>query len=312
MVQRALTMGQIAAGASVLNMGISLVGFGYTAVQLHQMKDQLQDLSHGVEALGRGMEKANEALIVVTRISESIASEQQRTARDVRRIAVAGVVEHLSEVDAILREYSAEGQLTDSAVRQLQTSLSYLRYRTANVPVDQFYALELELALQGWAAASALAAQIEADKGDPGGHHLSGEADRMRAVVSSWTEGLLRDEDPALATVYRFAWEGFDDRISPERLHRIASLAPSVASREAKRQSDRAAIAIEGRDAAPLGWIDEQVSLAAFLDGLAELFHQVDSRGQLLQCLQGSGVVQPVLDSEEPGLHILELPASPA
>lgn len=81
-----LQASQIAAGASVLNLGVSIAGFAYMAYKLHKIQNSLQTiqqtLNEGFERIDNKLDRLADHLVYIELLVELDRKEQQKLSND--------------------------------------------------------------------------------------------------------------------------------------------------------------------------------------------------------------------------------------
>lgn len=280
-----LQVSQVAAGASVLNLGVSVAGFAYMGYKLNQLEKSVTAMQTRMEEgfgnIDAKLQTLNEQLGYITFVVESSALEQQKVRDSLaelhRTILVIELAELQSWLDQLARFPSDDTKEAIRVASKVRRTLSDQATRTAPA-LDPRAMLVADVAIQGWMAAVATEAQLLMDIG----HHtdakqlIDGEMPRFGTLVKSWSGALLANEREQLNTAYRFAAPRFKDTVLPERVERMARIHErdlQLSSNQARRTSKEAALELEMSHNSSLddGWTLRQLAIAEYVDGLSEL-----------------------------------------
>jgi hypothetical protein len=318
-----LQLSQVAAAASVLNLGVSVVGFAYMGYKLHQIQNALASMQDvmvaGFDRIEGKLDKMSGQLVYLVLLVEENAQEQQRLGDAIAELHRAFLVAHVADLQAMMLDRSRfpDGQpkeaiLTASRVR-LKLSDQALRHTPE---LDARVLLLADISTQGWAAATAAEANLllEIGQAREARQLLESEAQKFTQHAQKWAGALLRNERPQLATAYRFAAPRFAEHVSPARVERICAIAPEdreLAEDGARRKRRAAELELEMSHSAELGpaWDHRQLAIAEYLDGLSELSARLDS----LQAFAAECEIRNVSSHEllpepdaEAGLYLLK------
>ena len=280
-----LQVSQVAAGASVLNLGVSVAGFAYMGYKLNQLEKSVTAmrtrLEEGFGNIDAKLQTLNEQLGYIAFVVESSALEQQKVRDSLaelhRTVLVIELAELQSWLDQLARFPSDDTKEAIRVASKVRRTLSDQATRT--VPnLDPRSMLVADVAIQGWMAAVSTEAQLLMGIG----HHadakqlIDGEKPRFESLVESWAGTLLVAENKQLNTAYRFAAPRFKDLVLPERIDRIArthTQDQQLSENQARRVRKEAALELEMSHNSSLdeNWTMRQLAVAEYLDGLSEL-----------------------------------------
>lgn len=321
---RVLQVSQVAAAASVLNLGVSIVGFAYMGYKLNQLQKEVGALQRTVEA---GFDRVEERLDVLQRqlgyailLAEHSVQERERIHGAVVEVHRVLLVGPLSELQAYLDELD---RYEDGDVRGALRKAGEVRRLMADQaqrvgPEPTAHGLLLGgVSLQGWAAAAATETHLLLRDGRF--DHALGvieEARRdFREVSEGWAGALLGEAPDPLRTAYRFSLPRFEADMLPERVERIARLNPpdaDLAAEAVRRARAEAEVELDMSYNAALDedWTRRQVAEADFLDGLSEMSDRLDglhafARECEARDVPSSADLLPGEDAQ-PGLYLLD------
>lgn len=318
-----LQVSQIAAAASVLNLGVSVAGFAYMGYKLNQLQKSMlamqERMEVGFDRIDAKLDAIAGQLGYLVRLSESNAEEQQRIRTSLAELHRAVLVSELAELqswldqrdrfpqddpkEAIRAASKVRGTLSDQAVR-------------ATPEFDPRVMLWADISIRGWVVATATEAQLLMELGlhRDARQLIEREHPRFAVLSESWTSALIADERPQLETVYRFAAPRFEGVILPERIERMTRVhAPDrdLSDERRKRAANEAALELEMSHSASLGdeWMHRQIAIAEYLDGLSELSDRLVGLGAFareceVRSLPSSRDALPGPDAT-PGVYVL-------
>ncbi|MEO5365490.1 MAG: hypothetical protein H7831_03910 [Magnetococcus sp. WYHC-3] len=322
-----LKFSQIAAAASVLTLGVSIIGFAYTGRKLNQVRNAVETLHENMHDLFQQthsrldtMTGQLDYLVLLARDNAEVQRSIRGSLEEIHNLLlhkeVAELQSHLEHLARFPDESCRASIPVASRVKQIMSGHA-LRVTPA---LDPSVMLRADLALRGWAVGAA----TEADLLMKEGLHLEAkrvideEYPKLKRISERWAETLLQAEvTPPLQTAYRFLTPRLREHIMPERVERIARIyAPD---RERSAYAQRWA-----RQDAEVEWgmshqapmdeasLNRQLAIAEFTDGLSELGSRLGSLGASAQECELRGLASsrdlvPGHDAPE-GLYIL--PAS--
>lgn len=318
-----LQVGQIAATASVINLGVTIAGFVYMNHKLDRLQqsvNQIQTLlSRGLAELGGKLDVALEGLHYLLLFAVEGRAEQERLQQAVTELHRTVLFSHLAEMQASWLDLR---RFPDSSPREAIKAATKARHvfqematriSPTNSPRD---ILLVDTTIQGWAVATAAEFMLllKANKADEAMAIAKEAADALRRCGREWAHHLLRSPHSDLSTAYRFGVERFQDKITAERVERIARLSPfdeSVSMEAARRRRDEADVELRLSRNTDLdvGWDRSQLAVAEFLDGFSELLERIESMVEFAKlCLEAGQPAENILPKEgAPGeIYILE------
>lgn len=323
-------LSQIAAGASVLNLGVSIAGFAYMGYKLHQIQKSLGNLQQFVEEgfnrVESGFNRVDHRLDVISGqlaylylLVEDSREQQQKLAKAISYIHQAMLIKEIAALNAELddrkrfpNESPRESLKVASRVRLFLASQAL----QASPELNAELMLNADVSIQGWAVATATEANLllEIGQNQEAKELLAQEVPKFKQVAEKWGDELISDHNSYLSTAYRFTNSRFENHITPERIERIAQISPSdrtLSPEQIRRQKTNAEVEFEMSHSAQLdeAWTHRQVAVAEYLDTLSELSARLDTIQSFAalcesQNAKSSRDLLPGVDAET-GLYVL-------
>lgn len=324
MLSQVMGLSQIAAGASVLGLGVSIAGFAYVGHKLHQLQQSIGKVQQTMEAgFGRiegRIDHISGQLGYLQLLVEDSRKEQARLATSITDLHKAVLVKEMAGLQAAIHNRQ---RFPDSPVNEdLKTATSARTFLSnqalSNSPeLDAHKLMMADIAIQGWAIAATTEAYILLETGHilEAKQLLRAEVCRFKSLATQWTDVLIESERPELATAYRFTDDRFQGYILNERIERIATLSSlDVGLTEAQKQRKLDDIEVEFEmsysSSFDSSWVHRQVAEANYMDCLSELLYRIESLESFAILCDDSGVKssRELLpdDSYEPGLYLLK------
>ncbi len=318
-----LQLNQIAAGASVLNLGVSIAGFAYMGYKLHQLQKSLdtvqQSMQAGFDRVDERFDQLSNQLGYLHLLVEHNRQEQQRLGKKVSELHHLLL---LKEIAALQAELIDRDRYPNEPIREALKVSARVRLVLANQATQtapKFTAeamLVTDLAIQGWAAATAVETHLllETGKMQDACELLEAEVPRFRQLVERWATVLLTNQRPHLSTAYRFATPRFERHISRDRVERIVTISPgdiTLSSEQAHRKRKDAELEFEMSYSAQFDqqWLHHQLAAAEYLDMLSELCARLEGLEAFAKLCDRSGAQSSheLLPSStsEPGLYAI-------
>ena len=299
-----LGLSQIAAGASVLNVGISAVGFAYMGYKLNQIQTSLGKMQQSMEA---GFKNVDERLDVLSGqlaylhlLVEQNRQGQMHLAEAINQIHRTILINEIAELRA---ELIAKDRFPDTSIQSALKVASKVRMVMSDRALQITPELEpqkmllADVATQGWAVASATEAHLLLEVGmfEDAKELLSFEVTRFKHNAEQWTNNLLSKERPELNTAYRFTAPVFKQHISPERVSRIANISKcdrNLSLEKKQEKQDDIAVEFQMSYASQFdrNWIYQQVAIAEYLDTFSELSARLETLKDFTILCQKTGV----------------------
>lgn len=312
----AMGLTQIAAGASVLNLGVSIAGFAYMGYKLHQIQKNLGHIQQSMEAgfnrieadlyridrnievgfnkVGASLNRIDNRLDIISGqlsylylLVEDNRQKQQSLAKAISHIQQAMIIQEIAALNA---EINDRQRFPNESPRECLKVANRVRLFLANQALqispqlDAELMLSTDIAIQGWAIATATEANLLLEIGQ---HHeayelLVQEVPKFQQVAQRWGNELVSNENSYLSTAYRFTNSRFQNHITPERVERIIEISPSDYSLSPEQiRSKKNGVDVEfemsHNSQWDETWINRQVAIAQYLDTLSELSARLDS-----------------------------------
>ncbi|BAZ45576.1 hypothetical protein NIES4102_26000 [Chondrocystis sp. NIES-4102] len=299
-----LQMSQISAGASVLNLGISAVGFAYMGYKLHKIQTALGKMQQSMEA---GFNNIKERLDVLSGqlaylhlLVQENRQEQIKLADAINQLHRTILIKEIAQLRA---ELIAKDRFADTSIQPVLKVASKVRM----IMSDQALQISPELephkmllagvATQGWAVATATETHLLLELGmfEAAEELLNLEIPRFQQNAQLWTDNLLKTERPEINTAYRFTAPLFQQHISQERVNRIINISSSDRNLPLdKKQEKQDDIAVEFQmsytSQFDQNWVYRQVAIAEYLDTFSELSARLETLKDLTTLCQKTGV----------------------
>ncbi len=281
-------MSQIAAGASVLNLGVSIIGFTYMHFRMNQLQNAISDLKNTVEAGIQNIESRLDTLSGQLAYLQILAEQSRSEILDaISELHRAIFIQTLAKLQAELANLT---RFPDSSPRETLKALTETRVffvdQAHQIPTQRQarYLLLGDIALKGWAVSLATESQLLIKHGflKDSTAILNSEVPRFRRLSQKWCEALLPDDRPRLQTAYAYNAPRFAPYISTERIQRIARLSPadqSLTPEQLYRRKSDLDVEFQMSYFRDLNksWYLTQVGIAEYLDQLSELTERLES-----------------------------------
>lgn len=287
-----LQVSQIAAAASVLNLGVSIAGFAYMGHKLNQIQKSLGDVQELIETGFKNLESKLDRMSVQLSYLFLLAQEsnesQKRLEYALQEVHRLLLVQTLAKMNAAIQDYVMFGDQTiRDNIRIAEEVRSILLDQATRVEasLNPKALLIADLSINGWMIALIAKAQLLVKIGryDDAIQLLTDDTNRFKQVVQQWAKTLIIDNYPSkLATAYRFAVPRLSKHISPERLKRIIRISSNdrnIGEMRLHRIINEAQVELSLKRYANLGlsWDYEQVAIAEYLDGMSEILARLES-----------------------------------
>ena len=299
-----LQMSQIAAGASVLNVGISAVGFAYMGYKLNQIQTSLGKMQQSMEAGFRNIDERLDVLsgqlAYLHLLVEQNRQGQMHLAEAINQLHRTILIQEIAELRA---ELIAKNRFRDTSVQSALKVASKVRMVMSDRALQITPELEpqkmllADVATQGWAVAIATEAHLLLEVGmfEDAKELLSFEVTRFKHNAEQWTNNLLNKERPELNTAYRFTAPVFKQHISPERVSRIAYISKgdrdlSLEKQQEKQDDITVEFQMSYASQFDRNWIYQQVAIAEYLDTFSELSARLETLPNFATLCQKAGV----------------------
>ena len=321
---------QIAAGASVLNLGVSVAGFAYMGYKLHQIQNTLGNIQQSMEAgfnrieddlnrieknlsagfihldkrfdqVDKGLDIISEQLAYLYLLVEDSRQKQKSLAKAISHLHQAMLIKEIAALKAQLDDRS---RFPDESPRSNIKTASRVRLFLSNQAIqatpelDAEIMLNADVSIQGWAVATATEANLllEIGKHQEAKELLAVEVPQFKQVAERWGQALINNENSYLSTAYRFSNSRFNNHITPERVERITKISISDRALSPDQiRSKKTNIDVEfdmfySDTKFDLAWTYRQIAIAEYLDTLSELLARLESLEYFADLCESKGV----------------------
>ncbi|WP_026787436.1 hypothetical protein [Planktothrix rubescens] len=321
---------QIAAGASVLNLGVSIAGFAYMGYKLHQIQNTLGNIQQSMEAgfnrieddlnrieknlsagfihldkrfdqVDKGLDIISEQLAYLYLLVEDSRQKQKSLAKAISHLHQAMLIKEIAALKAQLDDRS---RFPDESPRSAIKTASRVRLFLSNQAIqatpelDAEIMLNADVSIQGWAVATATEANLllEIGKHQEAKELLAVEIPQFKQVAERWGQALINNENSYLSTAYRFSNSRFNNHITPERVERITKISISDRAlspdqiRSKKNNIDVVFDMFYSDNKFDLAWTYRQIAIAEYLDTLSELLARLESLEYFADLCESKGV----------------------
>ncbi|MCF3569149.1 hypothetical protein L2E69_20300 [Planktothrix agardhii 1806] len=321
---------QIAAGASVLNLGVSVAGFAYMGYKLHQIQNTLGNIQQSMEAgfnrveagldrieknlsegfihVDKRLDKVDERLDIISGqlaylylLVEDSREKQKSLAKAISHLHQAMLIKEIADLKAQLDDRS---RFPDESPRSAIKTASRVRLFLSNQAIqatpelDAEIMLNADVSIQGWAVAIATEANLllEIGKHQEAKELLTIEVPQFKQVAERWGQALINNENTYLSTAYRFSNDRFNHYITPQRVERITKISPSDRALSPDQiRSKKTNVDVEfdmsySDTKFDLAWTYRQIAIAEYLDSLSELSARLESLESFADLCESKGV----------------------
>ncbi len=319
-----LQVSQIAAGASVLNLGVSIAGFVYMGYKLNQIQSSLGKIQQSIEAgfsnIEDRLDKISGQLAYLHLLIVDNSQKQQNLSQAISNLQRTIFIKEISDLAAEILNFNLFPDL--SKKEDLIKVASGLRLFLSNqiiqiAPEDESeILLNTDLSIQGWAVATAVEANLmlEIGKIKEAKKLLDIEINNFKEVVLRWANKLLDDENSQLSTAYRFTAPCFGKHISLERIERIISISEKdISLSPDKIRNKKNEVYVESQMDSKMSdkyWQYRQIAIAEYLDTLSELYARLDSLRSFADLCESQNVKssKEILENNitETGLYLIK------
>lgn len=321
---------QITAGASVLNLGVSIAGFAYMGYKLHQIQENLghiqQSMEEGFKLVETGLNRIENNLIAgfnhidnrLNRVDEGLniisgqlaylyllvedsRQKQKSLAKAISHLHQAMLIKEIAALKAELYDRSLfPDESPRSAIKTASCVGLFLSNQAmqATPELDAEIMLNADVSLQGWAVAIATEANLllEIGKHQEAKELLALQIPLFKQVAERWAKALINDENTYLSTAYRFTNSRFKNHIASERVERITEISPSDRTLYPDQiRSKKINVDVEfemSYSSAKFDqtWTHRQIAVAEYLDGLSELSARLEGLESFANLCESRGV----------------------
>lgn len=282
---------QIAAGASILNLGVSIAGFAYMGYKLHQMQNSLNNLQQFVEKefaiVKERLDIISGQLAYLYLLVEDNRQKQQNLAKAISHIQQAMIIKEIASLNAELNDRKLfPNESPREALKVANRVRLFLSNQALqiNPALDAELMLNTDIAIQGWAIATATEANLllEIGQHQEARELLTIEVDKFQQITQTWATQLINDENSYLSTTYRFTHSRFQEHITPQRVERITQIYPqdyTLSPEDIRRKKTNIDVEFQMSYSSQWDetWTLRQIAIAEYLDTLSELLARLDS-----------------------------------
>jgi len=324
-LSQVLGLTQIAAGASVLNLGVSVVGFAYMAYKLHQMQKSItvlqQTVEKGFDDVNRRLDKMSQQLGYICLVVQDSRAKQEKLAQAIAHLYQSSLIREISELQAELQNlnrFPDESPIV--AIKTASRIRLFLSHEALKITpeLEAELMLNSDIAIQGWAVSTITEANLLMEMGryQDAKHILGEEVVKFKQLSENWSKALLNDGHDSLNTSYRFVGKPFNEFILPERVERICQIYPkdfSLSSEQVRRIKNEIDVEFDMSYAPERynqAWVNKQLAIAEYLDTLSELLARLDTLQDFASLCENRGVKssKEIFPSQDikPGLYLLD------
>ncbi|MEG3935356.1 MULTISPECIES: hypothetical protein [unclassified Microcoleus] len=323
-------LSQIAAGASVLNLGVSIAGFAYMGYKLHQVQKTLghiqQSMEEGFNRVESGLNRIDnrmeegfnrveyrlnrvdnrlyiisEQLAYLYLLVEDSRQKQKSLAKAISHLHQAMLIKEIAALKAELDERSRfPDESPRSAIKTASRVGLFLSNQAmqATPELDAEIMLNADVSIQGWAVAVATEANLllEIGKHQEAKELLALQIPQFKQVAERWGKALINDENTYLSTAYRFTNSRFKNHITSERVERITEISPSdrtLSPDQIRGKKNYVDVEFEMSYSSAKfdrAWTHRQIAVAEYLDGLSELSARLEGLESFANLCESRGV----------------------
>ena len=321
---------QITAGASVLNLGVSIAGFAYMGYKLHQIQQNLghiqQSMEEGFNRVEAGLNRIENNLIAgfnhidnrLNRVDEGLniisgqlaylyllvedsRQKQKSLAKAISHLHQAMLIKEIAALKAELYDRSLfPDESPRSAIKTASSVGLFLSNQAmqATPELDAEIMLNADVSIQGWAVAIATEANLllEIGKHQEAKELLALQIPQFKQVAERWGKALINDENTYLSTAYRFTNSRFKNHITSERVERITEISPSdrtLSPDQIRGKKNYVDVEFEMSYSSAKfdrAWTHRQIAVAEYLDGLSELSARLEGLESFANLCESKGV----------------------
>ncbi len=319
-----LQLSQIAAGASVLNLGVSIAGFAYMGYKLQQIQGALGKIQQSIEVgftnIEKRLDKISGQLAYLQLLVLDNSLKQQNLSKAISSLQRTIFVKEISDFAAeiINFELFPDSSKKEDLIKAASGLRLFLSNQTIQIPPEEESEILLnsDLSIQGWAVATAVEANLmlEIGKIKEAKKLLDIEINNFKKVVSRWANKLIDDESSQLSTAYRFTAPCFEKHISLERIERIIRISEKdISLSPDKIRNKKNEVYVEFQMDSKMSdkyWQYRQIAIAEYLDTLSELYARLDSLRLFADLCESQNVKssKDILENNitEPNLYIIK------
>jgi tetratricopeptide (TPR) repeat protein len=323
-LNQVLGLSQLAAGAGILNLGISIAGFAYMGYELHQMQKSInvlrQTVEKGFDTVNRRLDTMSQQLGYICLVVQDSRAKQEKLAQAIAHLYQSSLIREISELQAELQNlHRFPDESPIGAIKIASRIRLFLSHEALKITpeLEAELMLNSDIAIQGRAVSTITEANLlmEIGRHQDAKEMLKEEVVKFRQLSENWSKAFLDDDNNTLSTSYRFVGKPFNEFILPERVERICQIYPkdfNLTPDQVRRIKTEINVEFDMSYASERynqAWINKQLAIAEYLDTLSELLARLDTLQNFAQLCQDRGVkssreLLPGNDAE-PGLYLL-------
>jgi hypothetical protein len=323
-LSQVMGLSQIAAGASVLNLGVSIAGFAYMGYKLHQVQKSLgklqETLEIGFDNVNKRLDQISGQLAYLYLLVEDSRQKQESLAKGISNLHKAMLIKEIANLNAKLTSLKRfPNQSYESAIETASAVRLFLGSQAmqSTPELEAELMLNTDVSIQGWAVATATEANLLLQIGQhqEARQLLAQEVPKFQQVANSWGKELINNTYSEVATAYRFSASPFNDYITEERVKRIIQISEAdLKLNDDQIRCKKNEVEVQYQMTyAPKRynqtWQHQQIAIAEYLDTLSELTARLDSLQYFAALCEAKGVKssKELLpdDTVKPGLYLL-------
>jgi len=322
-------LSQVAAAASVLNLGVSVVGFAIIAHKLNRLQDCMTQLSllveHGLKDVTNRLDNIQRSLIELRFISLTNTAMLEEALANLAAVRNDLFNDKAARVMSWMDRLRRESQPTDAVLRDAAHAFDETRrwlacsIDSAAITADRCQGLaDVMLRYRLWCMTCAGEVAVARRMGEAEwAATLSRDAGlQSRQWARRWAESLAPPQE--LGGVLRFGWTCFDETVPTEvrtRLYRLQTGQEATSAEEAVHFDEGGRQVAYSLPELPPGWVEQQAACASLLDFAEEATERLEALGDEMAYCQVRRIgydrweALPLPEQHE-GLALVELTAA--
>ena len=324
-LNQVLGLSQLAAGAGILNVGISIAGFAYMGYKLHQMQKSInflqQTVEKGFDTVNRRLDTMSQQLGYICLVVQDSRAKQEKLAQAIAHLYQSSLIREIAELQSELQNlHRFPDESPIGAIKTASRIRLFLSHEALKITPELEAELMLNsyIAIQGWAVSSITEANLLMEMGrhQEAKYMLKEEVVKFRQLSENWSKAFLNDDNKTLSTSYRFLGKPFNEFILPEKIERICQIYHkdfNLTSDQIRRIKTEIAVEFDMSYAPERynpAWVNKQLAIAEYLDTLSELLARLDTLQDFASLCENRGVKssKEILPSQDvkPGLYLLD------
>ncbi len=294
-----LQLRHVSAAASVLNLGVSVVGMVVLGYKIHKLQESMSQmfrvLDQNHRELSGKLDNIQANLVELKYLAIQGNHLMVQAIEETRKIRQDLFFDHLARLlsnHQMLAESSTSVTMLETILQSSRETRHAMSLALDAEPLDRRSPHrwpELLTRFRVWCFALSLEVAASRKLGQPKKSHEAAEkaAQLARRWLSTWTTALL--PEPRFRGVHRFGFSKFESlpREVHERLWRIPVGTPTREIDHDEERLEAAYYVARELPSLPKNWLSEQVALAHMLDFLEETTERLESMSFEMEfCLQ--------------------------